>query len=131
MAAQLLLVTLPLYGSMPELSALAPTSTRELVSESELDIDLDNRPLVGDLRSRFDRADRYSARDQLAWQQLVATKLSLAMGSPPSIVPTVEAADAYLVTYPPGTSVAGAVRAQADQLKSALDVYNNGCTLNE
>lgn len=53
------------------------------------------------------------------------------MGSPPSIVPTVEAADAYLVTYPPGTSVAGAVRAQADQLKSALDVYNNGCTLNE
>jgi hypothetical protein len=64
-------------------------------------------------------------------QQLVATKLSLAKGADPAIVPTVELADAFLVSYPVGTSLSGAPRAEADRLKTLLDKFNNGCKAHE
>ena len=56
---------------------------------------------------------------------LVATKLNLAMGSDPAIVPTVEAADAFLAIYPPGSNPKGAARDQANAIKDQLDAYNN------
>jgi hypothetical protein len=61
-------------------------------------------------------------------RQLVATRLNLAVGSNPSIVPVADAADAFLAIFPPGSNPSGANRTQADGLKNQLDAYNNsGC----
>ncbi|HEX6198644.1 MAG TPA: Calx-beta domain-containing protein, partial [Thermoanaerobaculia bacterium] len=57
--------------------------------------------------------------------QLVATKLNLLVGSDPEIVPTVEAADAFLAVYPPGSDPKGEPRKDAEALKDLLDAYNN------
>ncbi|HEX9734376.1 MAG TPA: Calx-beta domain-containing protein, partial [Thermoanaerobaculia bacterium] len=57
--------------------------------------------------------------------QLVAIKLNLASGSDPSILPVVEAADAFLETYPPGSDPRGAARSEANRIKDELDDFNN------
>ena len=59
---------------------------------------------------------------------LAATKLNLARGGREweSILPAVEAADAFLAVYPPGSGVKGAERDEANRLKDLLDAYNNG-----
>jgi uncharacterized repeat protein (TIGR01451 family) len=62
--------------------------------------------------------------DHLA-RQLVATRFNLSMGSDPSIQPTVEAADAFLVEYPPGSRPRGEAGDEAERLKDELDEYNN------
>jgi len=46
-------------------------------------------------------------------------------GSDPSILPTVEAADAFLVEYPPGSRPRGEAGDEAERLKDELDEYNN------
>ncbi|HEV8578898.1 MAG TPA: Calx-beta domain-containing protein [Thermoanaerobaculia bacterium] len=62
-------------------------------------------------------------------RQLVATKFNLLVGSPPSIIPVVDAADAFLADFPPGSNPKGADKARADSLKNQLDAYNNpSCT---
>ncbi len=58
-------------------------------------------------------------------RQLVATKLNLAVGSDPAILPTVEQADLFLVDFPPGSDPQGDDKDQADALKDVLDGYNN------
>ena len=58
-------------------------------------------------------------------RQLVATKLNLLVGSPPSILPVVDAADALLALFPPGSNPKGADKARADVIKNLLDAYNN------
>jgi len=72
----------------------------------------------------FLKATGGDATLQLALQ-LVATKLNLASGSDPSILPVVEAADAFLETYPPGSNPRGAAKTEANRLKDDLDDYNN------
>jgi hypothetical protein len=57
--------------------------------------------------------------------QLVAIKLNLASGSDPSILPVVEAADAFLESYPPGSDPRGAARSEANRIKDELDDFNN------
>ncbi len=59
--------------------------------------------------------------------QLVATKLNLAQGSDPIVVPTVEEADAFLAEYPPGSDPRGSERQEANRIKDELDDYNNSC----
>ena len=56
---------------------------------------------------------------------LVATKLNLAAGSDPVILPTVEAADLFLIDFPPGSNPRGADRQTALAIKDELDAYNN------
>ena len=58
---------------------------------------------------------------------LSATRLNLARGSEPSILPVVEEADAFLAAHPPGSDPKGALRDLANSLKDALDAYNNAC----
>ncbi len=58
-------------------------------------------------------------------KHLATTMLNLAMGSDDSIQPTVDAADAFLVTYPPGSNPRGKARGTANALKDILDAYNN------
>ena len=59
----------------------------------------------------------------------MATKFNLLVGSPPSIIQVVDAADAFLAVFPPGSNPKGADRAQAGSLKNQLDAYNNpSCT---
>lgn len=52
LAAQLLLISVPLYGSLPELSSVA-AATRELVDESELGIGRDSAPANDDALGLF------------------------------------------------------------------------------
>ncbi|HEX3529651.1 MAG TPA: CARDB domain-containing protein [Thermoanaerobaculia bacterium] len=59
-------------------------------------------------------------------RQLVATKFDLLMGSSPSILPVVGAADAFLVRFPPGSKPTGADMDQAENLKDQLENYNEG-----
>ncbi len=56
---------------------------------------------------------------------LVATKLNLANGTDPFILPIVEAADAFLQDFPPGSNPKGADRKRGNELKDQLDAYNN------
>jgi RHS repeat-associated protein len=58
-------------------------------------------------------------------RQLVATKLNLAAGSDPFILPTVEAADLFLIDFPPGSNPRGQDKQQALALKDELEAYNN------
>ena len=58
-------------------------------------------------------------------RQLVASKLNLANGADPFIVPTVEAADAFLALFPPGSDPSGADRDEGLAIKDELDAYNN------
>ena len=61
-------------------------------------------------------------------RHLVATKLNLAKGSHPWIVPTVTAADLFLIAHPPGSAPTAAALTEANALKDQLDFYNNsGC----
>jgi hypothetical protein len=60
-------------------------------------------------------------------RRLVATKLNLVRGSDPWIVPVVEAADAFLELYPPGSDPRGDARKDAIAIKNDLDAYNNSC----
>jgi len=87
----------------------------------------------------------YSIADAIAWlnkvgkdkstmmfAQLVATKLSVAIGNDSScIAPTITAADAWLTAHPVGSGVAGSSDAWSGsgmgaQLEQTLDAYNNG-----
>jgi hypothetical protein len=58
-------------------------------------------------------------------RELVATKLNLAKGSPPVILPVVEQADAFLTIHPPGSDPVDENRDQAIALTDQLAVYNN------
>jgi subtilase family serine protease/Tol biopolymer transport system component/fibronectin type 3 domain-containing protein len=60
-------------------------------------------------------------------RQLIGTKLNLARGSDPSILPIVAEADAFLVAHPIGMPLPRGDRPEADRLKTLLDRYNNGC----
>jgi len=60
-------------------------------------------------------------------KQLVATKLNLARGSEPSILPVVEDADTFLAVYPPGSNPRGEDREYGLGLKTQLDSYNTAC----
>ena len=87
----------------------------------------------------------YSAADAISWinkvgkdkstmmfAQLVAAKLSVAIGNDSScIAPTIAAADNWLKWYPVGSSVAGSSDAWSGsgmgaQLEQTLDAYNSG-----
>ncbi|MCP4654242.1 MAG: DUF11 domain-containing protein, partial [bacterium] len=71
---------------------------------------------------------RYNGSDaasKLA-RHLVATKLNLAMGSDPVILPVVEEADAFLEIFPPGSNPRGSDRQLANAIKDDLDDYNDG-----
>jgi hypothetical protein len=57
-------------------------------------------------------------------RQLVATKLNLAVGSEPSILPDVNTADLLLTAFPPGSNPAGADKTQVDAVKNRLEAYN-------
>src|SRR6185369_8507206 len=59
-------------------------------------------------------------------RQLVATKFDLLTGSSPSILPVMDAADAFLVLFPPGSKPTGANKDQAENLKDQLETYNEG-----
>ena len=50
-----------------------------------------------------------------------------ARGSEPAIVPSVEAADAFLELDPPGSDPRGEARKESGRLKDRLDDYNNSC----
>jgi hypothetical protein len=96
---------------------------------------------VWPLQSLVIGSRRYSAAEMSAFlgyngsdaslhlaRQLVATRLNLAVGSNPSIVPVADASDAFLAVFAPGSNPSGANRTQADGLKNQLDAYNNsGC----
>ncbi len=90
-------------------------------------------------------AKTYSIADAIAWlnkvgkdkstmmfAQLVAAKLSVAIGNDPScIAPTIALADSWLTTHPVGSGVPGASDAWSGigmgaQLEQTLDAYNNG-----
>jgi hypothetical protein len=58
---------------------------------------------------------------------LVTTKLNLAQGSDPRILSQVEAADAFLVEFPPGSDPRGPDAAKAKDLRRPLVRYNDGC----
>ncbi len=61
-------------------------------------------------------------------RQLVATRFNLLVGSPASIVPTVNAADLFLAAWPPGSNPPSAQKQAGEVLKNQLDAYNNmGC----
>jgi hypothetical protein len=57
-------------------------------------------------------------------RELVVTKLNLAEGSDPRVLPVVEAADAFLVEFPPGSDSHGANAARARILRRLLLRYN-------
>jgi chitinase len=57
-------------------------------------------------------------------RQLVATRLNLASGSSPSILPVADAADSFLATVPPGSNPQGTAADQAEALKNQLEQYN-------
>src|SRR5204862_1667276 len=57
-------------------------------------------------------------------RQLVATKLNLAVGSEPSILPDVNTADLLLTAFPPGSNPAGADKTQITAVKNRLEAYN-------
>jgi fibro-slime domain-containing protein/uncharacterized repeat protein (TIGR01451 family) len=58
-------------------------------------------------------------------RQVVTTLLNLASGSSPSILPDLDAADAFLIDVPPGSNPTGAASDQATELKNRLEAYNN------
>jgi hypothetical protein len=51
--------------------------------------------------------------------------LNLEVGSEPSILPSVEEADAYLAVIPRGSDPKGDDRLGANRIKDALDAYDN------
>jgi len=57
-------------------------------------------------------------------RELIATKLNLLAGSDPYIRPTVDAADAFLSQYPPGSRPQGKKKREASDLAAALADYN-------
>ncbi len=57
-------------------------------------------------------------------RQLGATKLNLAVGSDPFILPTVKAADLFLVDFPPGSNPKGQDKQAALALKDVRAVTN-------
>jgi hypothetical protein len=65
----------------------------------------------------------------MMFAQLVAARLSVIIGNDSSCVaPTIAAANAWLVTYPVGSNVAGGSNAWSvgQPLEQTLDAYNNG-----
>ena len=60
-------------------------------------------------------------------RHLTATKLNLAAGSEPSILPTVQLADAFLAAHPPGSNPQDEALTEANRIKDLLDAYNNAC----
>ena len=58
-------------------------------------------------------------------KQLVATKLNIERGGDTSIQPVIDAADAFLASYPPGSRPKGQAGREANSLKDELDAYNN------
>jgi hypothetical protein len=57
-------------------------------------------------------------------KHMVATKFNLAAGSHPWILPYVEAANAFLIDFPPGSDPQGADAAEAKALRKPLARYN-------
>jgi uncharacterized repeat protein (TIGR01451 family) len=57
-------------------------------------------------------------------RQLVATKFNLLEGSPVPILPTVDEADAFLATFPPGSNPRGGDKTRANDIKDRLESYN-------
>jgi hypothetical protein len=81
-----------------------------------------------DQQSLVDLLDDHSNRDasiRLA-RELMAAQFNLLVGSPPTILQVVEQADAFLVTYPPGSAPNGAERRRADGFSEQLNDYNAG-----
>ncbi len=68
----------------------------------------------------------YSGPDQshLLAAELIAVRLNLAMGSDLLIEPEADAADAFLVQYPPGSQPVGPAKQQARDLSRRLNEYN-------
>jgi hypothetical protein len=63
-------------------------------------------------------------------RELVAAKLNLAVGSDPSILPTVDAADDFLSRFPPGSQPSGHAKQEGRELVDMLLTYNDsGCPL--
>jgi len=58
-------------------------------------------------------------------KELVATKFNLAEGSEPWILPQVEAADEFLVEFPPGSDPKGPDASEAKALRKQLIRYND------
>lgn len=89
-------------------------------------IEVEANTLAAILDDEGSDASRHLAR------QLIATKFNLLVGSDPVIVPTVEAADAFLALHPVGSNPQGAARDEANRIKDILDPYNTtkiaGCT---
>jgi hypothetical protein len=59
-------------------------------------------------------------------RELTATRLNLMMGGDPAILPTAEAADAYLETFPPGSRPGDDARPTGRHLSNQLAFYNRG-----
>ncbi len=57
-------------------------------------------------------------------RELTAARLNLSLGSPPSIVTTAGAADAYLALHPPGSDPSGDAKQQGKDFRDALKHYN-------
>jgi hypothetical protein len=63
-------------------------------------------------------------------RELVAAKLNLAVGSNPSILATVDEADAFLTRFPPGSKPSGQDKQEGRDLADVLTDYNDsGCTM--
>jgi hypothetical protein len=91
------------------------------IGAEELDRDELLDLLKTEIRNRATRVAR----------QLVATKLNLASGSDPWILPDVEAADEFLVAFPPGSDPQGKDAATAAALRKQLIRYNEDFCKNE
>ncbi len=57
-------------------------------------------------------------------RELTAARLNLRMGTPPRVIPTADAADAYLVANPPGSDPRGDARQEGRELRDGLRRYN-------
>jgi hypothetical protein len=58
-------------------------------------------------------------------REVVATKFNLAVGSDPWILPDLEAADAFLVDFPLGSTPTGEDKRRAKELRKPLVRYNS------
>jgi hypothetical protein len=63
-------------------------------------------------------------------RELVAAKLNLAVGSDPSLLPTVDAADNFLTRFPPGSQPSGHDKQEGRDLTEVLtDANDSGCSM--
>lgn len=117
------------FGYMSKLSGWCPRTIGYWKNHTEMwpvtsltigGVTYNQTQLLAHLNSNSSDASR------LLIKQLVGTMLNLAMGSDPSTIQnTVNAANTFLVSFPPGSNPKGSNRAYALSLKDALDKYNN------